>query len=328
MAQIDDQLLVAYSNGSFVLDGIDLNTQNHLGPIKIIPEGINPERSTLLYSEDLEMLICVFNHDQAASCGIAWASKENIFDPEMWEVQYSIVGPVYKDFIDIGLWEPYIAYYNSTTFLLYFSNQTLFDPVNPIDSEGYSFTLGEYEVVQKVEIYWVTWNGTGFETSYCGAASYDLPGGPIFYKDGMASSVLVADGGAWKEYIMTFEAFEPPKKIPRVTMVKLNISDAGVHTEWRREITDELGGAPFITYQNNVYVTSHRHHYDNGGTNIGFMGMKQDQQTYSKPMYLTNNLFGWPSVFTDHDDNLWLAGEDETTGIVTLLNLTLYYIWE
>ncbi|MBD3352925.1 MAG: hypothetical protein GF364_15695 [Candidatus Lokiarchaeota archaeon] len=146
MAQIDDLLLVAYSNGSFVLDGVNLSSGTKCTSRVIINGGVDPARCTLFYSSDLELLICVFNHDNAASCGIAWANKNEIFDPNAWQIQLNIVGPVYQEFGDIGLWEPYLSSYNSTSMLLYFSNQTIYDPDDPIDSELYGMALIIYRV--------------------------------------------------------------------------------------------------------------------------------------------------------------------------------------
>ncbi len=328
MTQVDDLLLVAYSNGSFVLDGINLSTTARIGPKVIISSGINPDRFTLFYSQDLGLLICVFNHDNAASCGIAWVPKSQILNISAWNIQYSIVGPVYKDFFHIGLWEPYLAPYNSTTFLLYVSNQTLYDPENPIDVEHYSFTLEGYEVVQRIEIYWTKWNGTAFKTAHCGVASQTLPGGPIHYKDGMASSVLIAGNATHKDYLMTFEAFAPPAKIARITMVKLQISPTGVQTLWRREITHIVETAPFITSLNGTFIASFKHHPLIGQENIGFIGLKADQETYSKPIYLNTDLFGWPSITTDDEHRLWVAGTNRTNGKVTILELNLDFIWE
>ncbi len=328
MTQVDDLLLVAYSNGSFVLDGINLSTTTRLGPRVVISSGINPERSTLFYSQDLDLVICVFNHDNAASCGIAWVSKSQVLNTSAWNIQYAILGPVFKDFFHIGLWEPYLAPYNSTTFLLYVSNQTLYDPDNPIDVEHYSFTLEGYEVVQKIDIYWTTWNGTGFETSHCGVASQTLLGGPIHYKDGMASAVLVAENATHKDYLMTFEAFAPPSKISRITMVKLQISPTGVQTLWRREITHIVESAPFITSLNGTLINSFKHQPILGPENIGFIGLKADQKTYSNPIYLKTDVFGWPSVATDDQDHLWVAGTNRTNGRITLLELSLDFIWD
>ena len=328
MTQVDDLLLVAYYNGSFVLDGINLTTTARIGPEVIISNGINPERPMLYYSQDLGILICVFNHDDAASCGIAWVPKSQILNSSAWNVQYSIVGPVYKDFFHIGLWEPYLAPYNSTTFLLYVSNQTLYDPEHPIDVEHYSYTLEGYEVVQKTEIYWTNWNGTGFETSHCGVASQTLAGDPIHHKDGMASSVLIAGNATHKDYLMTFEAFAPPAKIPRITMVKLQISPAGVQTLWRREITHFFETAPIITSLNGTFITSFKHHPFIDQDNIGFIGLKADQTTYSKPIYLNSDLFGWPSVAVVDDQRLWVTGTNRTTGKVAFFEINLELFWE
>ncbi len=328
MTQVDDLLLVAYSNGSFILGGINLTSNEKIDPITIIPQNyIDTARNTLLYSEDLELLICVFNHNSAASCGIAWASKDNIFDPNSWTVQQNIVGPVYQEFFHIGLWEPFLESYNSTTFLLYFSNQTIYDPDNPIDDTNYSFELEGYDVVQKIDTFWIIWNGTEFQSNYCGTASKNLSYGTIHYKDGMASSVLVSENSTHKEYLMTFEAFVPPEKAPMVTMVKIQVSDQGMQTLWRRRITYEVGGAPFICKWRDFYVVSYRSHYQ-GKERVGFIGMKEDEQVFSHPIYLNETLFGWPSVYTDNEETLWLAADNSTNWKVSLTNITLEFKWK
>jgi hypothetical protein len=328
MAQVDDRLLVAYSNGSFVLDGVNLTSGARLGARIIIPPGIDPARATLHYAEALDMVLCVYNHAAAASCGIAWVPRASVLNASAWQRQDALVGPVFQEFDDIGLWEPYLAPYNGTTFLLYYSNQTIFDPAHPIDASGYSFLLEGYRVVQKIDICWVQWNGTGFNAQYCGAASHDLPGGPIHYKDGMGSSVLVSENETCKDYLMTFEQFKPPSYDINIAMVKIRVSEAGVQTLWRRDVPNSSGGAPFIArVGDGTFVTSFRHVHQDGTDRIAFVAMAADQVTYSQPIYLSTGVFGWPSVFADSQGRLWLACEREGPWNVAVLRLTLDFNW-
>nr|MDO8111226.1 hypothetical protein [Candidatus Sigynarchaeota archaeon] len=329
ITQVDDLLLVAYSNGSFVLDGVNLTSGALLGARVIIPPGINPERATLHYAEALDMVLCVYNHDAAASCGIAWVPRTDVLNASAWQQQDNLVGPVYQEFRHIGLWEPYLAPYNDSTFLLYYSNQTIFDPAHPIDSTGYSFLLEGYQVVQKIDIYWVQWNGTGFDARYCGAASHDLPGGPIHYKDGMASSVLVGGNETCKDYIITFEQFKPPSYDINIAIVKIQVSEAGVQTLWRRDVPNSSGGAPFIArVGDGTFVTSFRHHHPDDDTDrIAFVAMAADQTSYSQPIYLSAGVFGWPSVFADSQGRLWLACERQDPWNVAVFQLTFNFNW-
>lgn len=329
MAQVDDLLLIACSTDSFVLDGINLTSGTRLGPRTIIAPGINPARATLHYAEALDMVLCVYNHAAAASCGIAWARRADALNASSWQRRDDLVGPVYQAFGDIGLWEPYLAPYNDTTFLLYYSNQTVFDPVHPIEPTGYYFELLGYHVVQKIDICWVQWNGTSFNARYCGAASHDMPGGPVHYKDGMASSVLVGGNETCKEYLMTFEQFKPPTYDISIAMVKIRVSEAGVQTLWRREIPNSRGGAPFIArIRDGTFVTSFRHeHLADGKQRIAFIAMASDQGSYSQPVYLRAGIFGWPSVFADRDGWLWLAGEGLDPWHVTVQQLSFDFNW-
>lgn len=329
MAQVDDLLLVAYSPDSFVLDGINLTSKERVGPTTIIPSGIEVARSTLLYSEALDMVLCVYNHDAATSVGIAWATAENVLNASAWTQQDNAVFLDYpQDFFHVGVWEPYLAPYNDTDFLLYISNQTVYDPANPIDTNNYYYPLEGFKVVQKIDIFWMHWNGTGFNVSYCGTASDDIPGGPIHYKDGMASSVLAWENETHKDYLMTFESF-----LPRfdwyyicITMVKIRVSAAGVKTLWRRDLDDISGGAPFTTHQGGRYVTSSCGYL--GEDRIVFRGTREDETTLSQPIYFEVGYFGWPSVFTDSSDRLWLACKNTETNIVTIFQLDLDFNWK
>ncbi|MHA1683077.1 MAG: hypothetical protein ACTSUE_19215 [Promethearchaeota archaeon] len=327
MAQVDDLLLVAYCNGSVVLDGINLTTGERVGPVNIISPPFDPARATLHYSAALDLVFCVYNHNQAAACGIAWVHPADVLNGSAWSRQDNVIGPVFQEFFHIGVWEPFIAPYNDTTLLLYVSNQTIFDPANPIDVNNYSFPLDGYEVVQKIDIFWIQWNGTGFDAIHCGVASENMEGGPIHFKDGMASSVKVWENQTHKEYLMTFEAFIPPDYQILVTMVKIRVSQAGVETLWRREITGGPDGAPFMTALDDIYVTSFRHWHFDGTNRIGFIGLKTDQNMYSQPIYLKQGIFGWPSIMGDSSNNLWLAGENETTGTVIIQQLNLHFNW-
>ncbi len=328
MAQVDDLLLVAYSNGSFVLDGVNITSGVQLGARTIIPPGIDPARATLHYAEALDKVLCVYNHAAAAACGIAWVPRASVLNASAWQQRDALVGPVFQVFDDVGLWEPYLAPYNDTTFLMYYSNQTIFDPVNPIDTSGYYFSLEGYKVVQKIDICWVQWNGTSFNARYCGAASHDIAGGPIHYKDGMASSVLVGGNETCKDYIMTFEQFKPPSYGINIAMVKIRVSAAGVQTLWRRDVPNSSGGAPFMArVGNGTFVTSFRHHHHDGTNRIAFVAMAADQVTYSLPIYLSPDVFGWPSVVADSQGRLWLACEREGQWNVALLRLRLDFNW-
>ncbi|MBN2150129.1 MAG: hypothetical protein JW839_01660 [Candidatus Lokiarchaeota archaeon] len=329
LAQAGDLLLVAYSDGRFVLDGVNLTSGAQIGPRVIIPHGIDAARSTLHYAEALDFVICVYNHDAAASCGIAWAPRGDVLNESSWQRRDNLVGPVFKEFFHVGLWEPYLAPYNDTTFLLYYSNQTIFDPAQPIDASGYYFLLEGYKVVQKIDICWVQWNGTGFTARYCGAASHDIPGGPIHYKDGMASSVAVGENGTCKEYLMTFEQFKPPTYDVNIAMVRIRVSEAGVETLWRRDVPKSSGGAPFIArLGDGTFVTSFRHYYTGDGTNrIAFVAMAADQATSSQPIYLAAGVFGWPSILADSQGRLWLAGELFNPGSVTVMRISMDFNW-
>nr|MDO8085083.1 hypothetical protein [Candidatus Sigynarchaeum springense] len=329
MAQAGDLLLVAYSDGCFVLDGINLTSGTTLGARVIIPYGIDAARNTLHYAEALNLVICVYNHDAARSIGIAWAPRADVLNPLAWQRRDNLTGPVNQTFEDIGLWEPYLAPYNDTTFLLYYSNQTIFDPAHPIDASGYYFLLKGYKVVQKIDICRVQWNGTSFNARYCGAASHDIPGGPIHYKDGMASSVMVGGNETCKEYLMTFEQFKPPTYDINIAMVKLRVSDAGVHTLWRRDIPNSSGGAPFIArIGDGTFVTSFRHFYPGDRTDrIAFVAMAADQETFSQPTILSTGVFGWPSIFADAQGRLWLAGEKVNPWTVTVMQLSMDFNW-
>ncbi|MBD3352926.1 MAG: hypothetical protein GF364_15700 [Candidatus Lokiarchaeota archaeon] len=143
----------------------------------------------------------------------------------------------------------------------------------------------------------------------------------------MASSVIVSQNSTHTDYLMTFEAFPPPDKSPIITMVKISVSDNGMETKWRRQISNLCESAPFISQWGSYYVTSNRHIY-NGRNVICFIGMKEDESTLSKPIYLDPalDLFGWPSIYTDSDDNLWLAAEHQATGAVKVFNLELNLI--
>lgn len=328
MTQVADLLLVAYSNGGFALDGINLTSGAQLGARTIIPPGINAERATLHYAEALDKVLCVYNHDAAAACGIAWAPRADVLNASTWQRQDNLVGPVYQEFRHVGLWEPYLAPYNDTTFLLYFSNQTVYDSAHPIEATGYSFPLEGYQVVQKIDIYWVQWNGTGFDARYCGAASHDLPGGAIHYKDGMASSVLVGGNETCKDYIMTFEQFKPPTYDINIAMVKIRVSEAGVQTLWRRDIPNSSGGAPFLArLGDGTIVTSFRHGHHDGTDRIAFVAMTADHVSYSQPVYLQAGVFGWPSVLADSEGQLWLAGERPDPWQVTIARLSFTFNW-
>ncbi len=329
MTQAGELLLVAYSEGHFVLDGVNLTSGAQLGVHVIIPYGIDAARSTLHYAESLDLVICVYNHDAAASCGIAWVQRASVLNASAWQRRDNLVGPVFKDYFHVGLWEPYLAPYNDTAFLLYYSNQTLFDPAHPIEPSGYSFLLEGYLVVQKIDICWVQWNGTGFNARYCGAASHDIPGGPIHYKDGMASSVLVGGNETCKDYLMTFEQVKPPSYDIDIAMVKLRVSEAGVQTLWRRDVPNSAGGAPFLArVADGTFVTSFRYFYPGDGTDrIAFVAMAADQVTYSQPIVLSAGVFGWPSIVADSAGRLWLAGEKENPWTVTVMQLTMDFNW-
>ncbi|MEX2684283.1 MAG: hypothetical protein Q6373_022115 [Candidatus Sigynarchaeota archaeon] len=329
MAQAGDLLLVAYSDGRFVLDGINLTSGEGLGAHIIIPYGIDAARNTLHYSQALDFVIDVYNHDAARSIGIAWASRVDVLNPQAWQRQDNLVGPVDQPFEDIGLWEPYLAPYNETTFLLCYSNQTMFDPAHPIDANGYYFLLKGYKVVQKIDICWVQWNGTSFNARYCGAASHDIPGGPIHYKDGMASSVMAGGNETCKEYLMTFEQFKPPTYDINIAMVKLRVSETGVQTLWRRDIPRSSGGAPFMARTGDgTFVTSFRHFYTGDDTDrIAFVAMAADQASYSQPIILSAGVFGWPSILADSQGRLWLAGERENPWKVVVMQLSMYFNW-
>ncbi|MFX0100491.1 MAG: hypothetical protein ACFFCS_13035 [Candidatus Hodarchaeota archaeon] len=330
MTQVDDLLLVAYSPNSFVLDGINLTSKERVGPKTIIPSGIGVARSTLHYAEALDMVLCVYNHDAAASVGIAWAPASEVLNESAWTQQHDAVYLDYpQDFFHVGVWEPYLAPYNDTDFLLYVSNQTVYDPANPIDVNNYYFLLEGYKVVQKIDIFWMHWNGTGFDVSYCGAASHDIPGGPIHYKDGMASSVLVWENTTHKDYLMTFESFLPrPFGVYYlcITMVKIRVSTGGVETLWRRDMDDMQGHAPFTTHQGGRYVTSYGGSLG-GEWRITFRGTKEDETTVSQPIFLEAGFYGWPSIFTDSSDRLWLACQNTETNKVTIIQLDLDFNW-
>ncbi len=329
VAQVDELLLVAYSNGSFVLDGVNMTDGQCLGPRIIIPPEIDPARATLHHAEALGLLLCVYNHDQASAVGIAWTAEDEVLNASAWSRQDGIVAITHpKEFFHVGVWEPYLAPYNDTDFLLYVSNQTVFDPLQPIDVNNYSFPLEGFNVVQKIDIFRVHWNGTGFDVALLGTASSDLPGGPVHYKDGMASSVLVSGNDTCKEYVMTFESFLPDGDGYKIviSMVKFQATDSGTHTLWRRDIEDNEGGAPFTTRQGDAFVTSRRS-WLMGTERIAFQGMKNDESTTSRPIFLKAGTYGWPSVFTDHEDRLWLAAENVTTGRVTLQRVSLNFTW-
>ncbi len=329
VAQVDDLLLVAYSNGSFVLDGVNMTNGQCLGPRVIIPPSIDPARATLHHAEALGHLLCVYNHDQAAAVGIAWAAEDEVLNASAWSRQDGIVIITHtKEFFHVGVWEPYLAPYNDTDFLLYVSNQTVFDPLQPIDVNNYSFPLEGFRVVQKIDVFRLHWNGSGFDVSFLGTVSEDLPGGPVHYKDGMASSVLVSGNVTCKEYVMTFESFlldGDGYKIV-VTMVKFQATDSGMHTLWRRDMEDNEGGAPFTIRQGEVFVTSRRS-WLKQTERIAFQGLKNDETTTSRPIFLKAGLYGWPSVFTDSSENLWLAAENATSGRITVQRVSLDWNW-
>lgn len=330
MAQVNDLLLTAYTNGSFVLDGVNLTSGVRVGPRVIIGPACDPARATLRYAPALDCLLCVFNHDAAAAIGIAWAPRARCLDPAAWTVQYHLVGPVTKEFFHVGLWEPYLAEFNATTFLLYFSNQTIFDPAAPLDATGYWYELEGHRVVQRVEVVWSTWNGTGFTARPCGAASADLPGGPVHYKDGMASSTRVGGNETHPEYLMTFEEFKPPAKSLHVALVRLRVSAAGVETLWRRTITTGFGGAPFITTSGTDASGPHVASFHHNGwdrDSIGFVGLARGTLASSTPVYLSEPVFGWPSVYTDARGRVWVAGTHTTTGRIVLLRLEFAFRW-
>nr|MDO8118252.1 hypothetical protein [Candidatus Sigynarchaeota archaeon] len=320
MAQVNDLLLVAYSNGSFVLDGINMTSGQQLGPRVIIPPGIDPARATLHHAGNLGLLLCVYNHDQAAAVGIAWVSDDQVSNASAWTRQDGIVRISHpKEFFHVGVWEPYLAPYNDTDFLLYVSNQTVFDPLHPIDVNNYSFSLEGFNVVQKIDIFMVHWNGTGVDVSFLGTASHDMPGGAVHFKDGMASSVMVWENETCKEYVMTFESFIPMDDRFKIvtSMVKLRVSPSSVHTVWRKDLMDQEGGAPFITRVGDTCVTSRRGWLAGTGR-IVFQGVKIDETATSKPIFVKPGAYGWPFVFTDCLDHLWLAAENMTTGKVVL----------
>jgi len=97
---------------------------------------------------------------------------------------------------------------------------------------------------------------------------------------------------------------------------------------WRREITHYFESAPSITSLNGTFITSFKHHPFIAQENIGFIGLKADETTYSKPIYLKSDLFGWPSVVVVDDQRLWVAGTNRTTGKVAFLEINLEFFWE
>lgn len=319
MLQLGDTLLVAYFNGNVTLGGINLTNNTIIPPKSIIPGG---DRPMLLHDSASKRVLCVFNYGgsgQGSAIGIAWAPDTSWQDPSAWVVQHGLVGPIYRIIGSIGLWEPYIASFDESAgrFLLFYSNQSMYNASHPIDDGGYYVNDTGYKINQQIDVKWLIWNGTGYEASYAGVVSNGIDGKNIHFKDGMASAVLVGQTATSKSFIVTFESW-PWNEPGTIASVHITVSVAGgVFSDWRRTVTDDNAGAPFISPWGDGFAVSYRCYQI--PEVLGLVGMSSDGSTMSIPLHAPDCPSVWPSLFTLANGSLWVAGGSNTTANLVIV---------